>query len=169
MPDLMQRLRPHGAPPPSPALKDVCLTGLGVAAAIAALGGLSLWAHSPALIAPFGASAVIAFLIPESPFSQPRSIIGGHLTASLIGLAVAHLLPAGPVAVGVAVGLAAIAMALTRTVHPPAGADPIVIALTSPGWSFLLAPVLLGAVLLTVAAVVFHRLRGHRAYPRYWI
>ena len=54
-----------------------------------------------------------------------------------------------PWAAAVAVGLAMVAMHLTRTFHPPAGIDPLVVVrqrhVTG---SFLLAPVAVGALLL---------------------
>ncbi|MCJ1902493.1 HPP family protein [Paracoccus versutus] len=56
-------------------------------------------------------------------------------------------------------------MQLTRTVHPPAGGDPLVVILAGAGWSFLILPVLAGTVLLVAAAIAYHRLISLRAYP----
>jgi CBS-domain-containing membrane protein len=60
-------------------------------------------------------------------------------------------------------------MSLTRTVHPPAGSNPLIIMLSMPKWDFLLFPTLTGAVILVVVAVLFNNLMKGRAYPRYWI
>ena len=46
-------------------------------------------------------------------------------------------------------------MMLTDTVHPPAGANPIVVALTQPGVSFLVVPVLLGATLIVTVSRIY--------------
>jgi CBS-domain-containing membrane protein len=122
----------------------------------------------PALMAPLGASCFLVFAAAESPFAQPRSVIGGHLVATATGLLVLTL--AGPEwwAMGIAVGLAIVAMQLTRTGHPPAGADPLVVLLTRPEWLFLATPVLLGATAIIGTALVFNNLRKGPAYPRYW-
>lgn len=97
--------------------------------AIALLARLSVSLNTPLLIAPFGASCVLVFAIPQSPLAQPRNVIGGHLLSSAIGLAVFGLMGASPLAYGLAVGLAIAAMQFSGTLHPPAGADPIVVIL----------------------------------------
>jgi CBS-domain-containing membrane protein len=40
------------------------------------------------LIAPFGASCVLVFAIPQSHLAQPRNVIGGHLISAGAGLSV---------------------------------------------------------------------------------
>ena len=62
------------------------------------------------------------------------------------------------------VGLAIAAMAAFRVTHPPAGANPVVIAGLDPGWWFLLIPVLAGTILLVLCGVLYHRLTG-KQYP----
>ncbi|EJE8554888.1 HPP family protein [Vibrio vulnificus] len=47
-------------------------------------------------------------------------------------------------------GLAVSVMLLTKTTHPPAGANPLLIMMTGQNWDFLLTPVLLGAVIIVV-------------------
>ncbi|EIZ1361956.1 HPP family protein [Vibrio vulnificus] len=47
-------------------------------------------------------------------------------------------------------GLAVSVMLLTKTTHPPAGANPLLIMMTGQNWDFLLTPVLLGAVSIVV-------------------
>jgi CBS-domain-containing membrane protein len=45
------------------------------------------------LMAPFGATAVLVFGIPDSPLAQPKNVIFGHLiTPALIGAVVIVLL-----------------------------------------------------------------------------
>ena len=55
-----------------------------------------------------------------------------------------------------AVGLAMIAMHLSGTFHPPAGIDPLVVVVNNMSWSFLVAPVGIGALLLALFAFVWH-------------
>lgn len=117
------------------------------------------------LIAPFGASCVLVFALPASPLAQPRNVIGGHLVSTAVGLAAFMIFGATPLGFGVGVGLAIAAMLLTRTTHPPAGADPIVVMLAGASWSFLFAPVLAGAISIVVAGAAYHRALSGAAYP----
>lgn len=143
-------LRRHGPP--------ALVAGVGGALAIGLLAGLSARLGQALLIAPFGASAVLVFALPESPLAQPRNVIGGHLLSAGVGVAVFALLGSGPLACALGVGLAIALMRLTGTLHPPAGGDPLVVLLGGgAGWSFLLAPVLAGAVTLVVIARAYHR------------
>lgn len=45
------------------------------------------------LIGSFGASSVLVYGIIQSPFSQPRNLIGGHLISSIVGVTVAKFVP----------------------------------------------------------------------------
>ncbi|MFJ8070024.1 HPP family protein [Peribacillus sp. NPDC096447] len=121
------------------------------------------------LMAPFGASCVLAFGLWNAPLSQPRNIIGGHFVSALVGLASYHFLGDEPWAIGLAVGLAIAVMMLTKTTHPPAGADPLVIMLGHYSWSYLFTPVLIGSVIIVFLALLINNLRSNRSYPTFWI
>jgi CBS-domain-containing membrane protein len=77
---------------------------------------------------------------------------------------------AGPgiTAAALAVGLAILAMHLTRSFHPPAGIDPLVVVLNNMSWSFLLVPVAVGACLLAALAFVWHNAFRDGSWPRRW-
>ena len=60
-------------------------------------------------------------------------------------------------------------MQLTRTVHAPAGAGPLVVLAGATPWSFLVAPVLVGSLLLVACALLLHNLAPGRCYPRDWL
>lgn len=117
------------------------------------------------LIAPFGASCVLVFALPESPLAQPRNVIGGHVISAAAGLLMLTLLGDGPIAIAAGVGLAISAMQATATLHPPAGANPIVVISAGAGWSFIAVPVLAGAVMIVLLALIYHRLATGRPYP----
>ncbi|WP_168788579.1 HPP family protein [Paraburkholderia aromaticivorans] len=137
---------------------------LGGTLAIGVLGAIGKLTGLPLLIAPFGASSVLLFAAPDSAFARPRNLMLGHLIASAIGLAVFWGAGAGIWQAAVAVGAAIAAMQLTRTVHPPAGADPLVIMLAG-GMSprFLLLPILAGVLLLHLIAILFNNSVRKRA------
>lgn len=139
------------------------LAGFGGFLTIGMLATINATEALPLLIAPFGASCVLVFGVPASPFARPRNVIGGHLVTALMGLIAVSLLGAGPLGIAAGVGLAIAAMMVTDTVHPPAGANPIVVALSHAGWSFLAAPVLLGAVAIVAVGLVYNRLVGRKA------
>ena len=154
--------------PPAPRMSSAILAGIGATFAIAATAGLGEGTGALLLMAPFGASCFLAFAVPESPLAQPRNIVLGHLISTAIGLIVLALLGGGWPSMALAVGLAVIMMQVTRTGHPPAGADPLVVFALQPAWSFLIFPVLTGAVLIAMVALIFNNLRSDVRYPEYW-
>lgn len=145
---------------PSQPIRSVILGGIGGLLAIAATGALTIYGPTPLLMAPFGASCVLLFSVPASPLSQPANVIGGHVIASSIGLALRSMLPDVWWAVALAVGLAIALMAALRLTHPPAGADPLVIFAADPTLDYLFFPVLLGSCVLVIVATLFHRASG---------
>jgi CBS-domain-containing membrane protein len=113
------------------------------------------------LIAALGASAFIAFAVPRSPHSGPRSMIGGYAIGMVAGCLMATLESAINVqgvgaahAVMVVFGAMAIssamfAMVVTRTEHPPAAA--LALGLVLNEWDLLtLAVVMAGIVALSL-------------------
>lgn len=141
------------------------IAGLGATVCISTLALLSQ--HSPGalwLMAPFGATMVIMFALPNSPLAHPRNIIGGHLLTSLVGLCLLYGLGVSPLTLGLGVGIALMLMMLTHTTHPPAGANPLLIMLTGQHWDFLLTPVLSGSVLIVLFGCLYHRWVSHQPY-----
>lgn len=121
------------------------------------------------LMAPFGASCVLVFGLWNAPLSQPRNIIGGHFISTFVGLAADYIFGDRPWAIGLAVGLAIAIMMLTKTTHPPAGADPIVVMMGHYTMSYLITPVLIGSILIVFIALLVNNARSNRAYPTFWI
>ncbi|MFC0452311.1 HPP family protein [Rhodococcus jostii] len=146
-------------------LRIPLVSGLGGFGAIFVLAQTEANLHTLLLVAPFGASCVLLFALPQSPLARPKNVIGGHLLSSLIGVAILAAIGPGPLTLGVGVGIAIAAMTLTDTVHPPAGADPILIIAAAASWSYLLAPILAGSVTLVVLAWCYHRFISKREYP----
>lgn len=119
-------------------------------------------------MAPFGATMVLLFALPESPLAQPRNILCGHLLTSLVGLIILNTLGVSPLTLGLAVGLGIAVMMLTHTVHPPAGANPLVVMLTAQHWDFLYMPVASGVALILAFGWLYHNLLCSRQYPQKW-
>jgi CBS-domain-containing membrane protein len=155
--------------PPRASVRNIAISWLGGCLAIGVVAYMAAMTNATLMLGSFGATCVLVFGFSESPFSQPRNIIAGHFLSSLVGLVFLTLLGAHWWSVALAVGTAIALMQLTRTVHPPAGSNPVIVMLTAPTWSFLLTPTLIGAMLLVVVAVLFNNIPKERTYPKYWL
>ena len=167
--NLLQKIRGDSAALPARASNQaIGLAFLGGFLAIAVITLLAQGLHIALVLGSFGASCVLVFGYPDVPFSQPRNVIAGHVLSTLVGLACVHLLGAHGWSAALAVGSAIALMMLTRTVHPPAGSNPVIVFLMQPGWDFALFPTLSGAVLLVLVALVFHNVTRPARWPKYW-
>jgi CBS domain-containing membrane protein len=123
------------------------------------------------LIGSFGASSVLVYGIIQSPFSQPRNLIGGHLVSAFIGVTVHKLAPDIIwIAAPLAVSLAIILMQITKTLHPPGGATALIAIIGSDkikglGYMYVVSPVLIGVTILFLTALVFNNMTSSRTYP----
>ena len=144
---------------PAPRPLAVLLAGIGAGLTIFALLMLHDATRLAWLIPSFGASCALVFGVPDSPFARPTSVIGGHLVSSAVGLAAMALLGHGPLAMAVGVGCAIAAMMASRTMHPPAGGDPLIVIATSAAPMFLLMPVLAGTLAISLAGLAFRLVR----------
>lgn len=153
--------------------RDRLVACAGAVAGIAAVGALMsvvMPAGSlPLLVAPIGASAVLAFAVPTSPLAQPWPVVGGNILSAVVGVTVASLVPWPIVAGAAAVAAAILLMTLARCLHPPGGAVALLAVLGGPdiaaaGYDFALVPVALNSLALVAAALLFHRFSGH-SYP----
>lgn len=136
------------------------IAGVGATLAIFLLALVdNLQSEFVLLMAPFGASAVLVFGVPDSPLAQPKNVILGHLITAFIGVCFVTLFPIEPWSLALATGLAVTAMLMTKTTHPPAGANPLLIMMAGQGWEFLVFPVLIGAVAIVVVGKFANGLR----------
>ena len=127
------------------------MAGIGAAVAISVLTVADATIEELLFImAPFGATTVLVFGIPNSPLAQPKNVIFGHLLTALIGVVFVQFFDVNAFTLALATGLGVSAMLLTKTTHPPAGANPILIMLSGQGWGFLVTPVLVGAVAIVL-------------------
>lgn len=154
--------------PARPGLRQVLIVLLGGVLAIAAIAGLGDALTASLLLGSFGASCVLVFGFPDVPFSQPRNVMFGHFLSTFTGLLFLQICGPHWWAVALAVGTAIALMMLTRTVHPPAGSNPVIVFLALPGWDFLLYPTLSGSLLLIAVALVYNNASREARYPKYW-
>lgn len=150
--------------------------GLAVVAAVFNNTGVIQVHHPPALIASFGASAVLEYNAIRSPLGQPRNALLGHTFSAIIGVAITKLFLYHSefekirwIAGAISCGIASSVMLLTGTVHPPGGAS-AVLAATSPditdmGWYFV-GLVMWGTTLMLIVGLVINNIQ--RQFPMYW-
>ena len=110
------------------------------------------------LIPPFGASMVLVMAVYDSPLAKPKNLILGHILSALSGVIIFYLLGNTFISLGLGVALAVFVMMMTNTVHPPAGANPIIVILTGQSISFVFLPVAVGAIIIVVFAYLYNRL-----------
>jgi CBS domain-containing membrane protein len=153
---------------------DAIRAGLG---ALVGLGLTGLFVLSPSvdlrlglyLVAPFGATSVLLFAVPNSPLAQPWSAVVGNTVAALVGVAVCMFVNDPVLRIALSVGLAISATIILRAVHPPAGAVAMTAAMSPDaihhlGFWFALTPVALGTTALVIVAIAYAKLTG-RHYP----
>ncbi len=163
------KMRGGAKPPARASFTHIVISWVGGCLAIGVVAYLADITDATLMLGSFGATCVLVFGFPESPFSQPRNVIAGHFLSSLVGLLFLTLMGVHWWSMALAVGTAIALMQLTRTVHPPAGSNPVIVMLTAPTWSFLLTPTLMGALLLVAVALFFNNVPKKRAYPTYWL
>tara|TARA_B100000686_G_scaffold349287_1_gene442304 strand:+ start:381 stop:845 length:465 start_codon:yes stop_codon:yes gene_type:complete len=118
------------------------------------------------LITSFGSSMVLIFGYPKSPFSQPKNIFFGHLLASVIGIIFLYItvLPIYlliPLSVGFSITL----MILLNIVHPPAGANPIIVIIGGVSIDYIINPIIIGSIIILIFGLVLNRLILKKKYP----
>lgn len=126
------------------------------------------------LVGSFGATAVLLYGVPNSSFSQPRNMVGGHIISAIVGVSCSLLLSAMPaLAAAMAVSIAILLMHLTRTIHPPGGATAIIAVIGSEeihrmSYLYVLTPIATGALIMLIVALLVNNISSHRQYPDYW-
>ena len=125
------------------------------------------------LIGSFGASSVLIYGAVNSPLAQPRNLIGGHFLSALVCVTVFKFLPDILwLNASIAVASSIVVMQITKTMHPPGGATALIAVLPSEkiqelGYWYALSPVLSGAVILLIVALIFNNIPKGRKYPHH--
>lgn len=175
------RMRGYSRPEPRKPISKIAWSWLAAFSGIYLVSWVSQWLNTSAtdnvfLIGSFGASAVLIYGAPQAEFSQPRNLVGGHVLSAVVGISVYKLISHDlALASALSVSLAIVAMHFTRTIHPPGGATALIAVIGSSqvhalGYMFVLSPVLIGAIVMLVVALVINNVSVNpkRHYPVFW-
>jgi CBS domain-containing membrane protein len=178
---IFYRVRGGGVCPPQKSYRDIFFSFLGAFLGIYLISTINHFMQIEPInqlfvVGSFGASAVLVYGAPQADFSQPRNLLGGHFISALIGVAMFEYVNMDIAIVSaLAVSLSIVAMHLTRTLHPPGGATALLAIIGSNqihtlGFMFAFTPILTGAVLLLLVALVVNNQTKNKQkhYPRYW-
>lgn len=133
----------------------------------------------PSIVASYGASAVLIYGAIEAPLAQPRALLGGHFIGALLGVCITKLFRLLPteerylelqwLCGSLCTAVAIVAMQITSTTHPPAGATALLAATNTEirnlGWYYL-PVILLSSTLALVVALLVNNIQ--RRYPVFW-
>ena len=160
-------------------LKSSVFGAFGVFLGILAISVIEHHTGYELIIASFGASAMIVFLLPASVAAQPRSVIGGHIISGLVGVCTRQIAIRlnnvyPPVALGTAAGLSSLFMSVTHCGHPPGVATALVAYMesgvdTAEAFYYVVHPVATGICLLLIIALAYNNLSSQRRYPTFWL
>ena len=123
------------------------------------------------VVGSFGASAVLIYGVPNSPLSQPRNLIGGHLLSAIVGVISYKLFSSNLfLATAIAVSTSILIMQLTLTLHPPGGATSLIAVIGGEQiheleFFYILIPVFSGALILFLIAFIVNNIPKNRSYP----
>ena len=146
-------------------MKNNIISGLGAFLCISALAYINSFDESNLwLIPPFGASMVLVMAVHESPLAHPKNVFFGHIISAFSGVFVFAIFGFSNLSIGLGVGLAIFLMMITKTVHPPAGANPIVAILGAKGAGFIIMPVAVGAFFIVLFSVIYNSLLGRKYF-----
>ena len=110
------------------------------------------------LIPPFGASLVLVMAVHDSPLASPRNVFFGHVLSASSGVLMFYFFESSSLSIALGLALAIMAMQITNTVHPPAGANPIIAILGAKTFDFVIMPVAIGASFIVIFALIYNKI-----------
>ena len=109
------------------------------------------------LIPPFGASLVLVMAVHDSPLASPKNVFFGHVLSASSGVLMFYFFEDNALSIALGLALAIMAMQMTNTIHPPAGANPIIAILGAKTFEFVIMPVATGALFIVIFALIYNK------------
>ena len=118
------------------------------------------------LTASFGASMVLLYGFPESPFAQPKNIFYSHLLTSFVGIIFLQYISL-PIFINIPLAVAAgiFLMIIFNVTHPPAGGNPIIVIMEGVSFEYLINPVIFGCLIILFFGIILNRFILKKKYP----
>jgi CBS-domain-containing membrane protein len=139
-------------------IAESVIAGVGALLGLSFIGVIAQSANTMMLIAPFGATAVLLFSAPNSPFSHPWNVFGGYFISTVIGSIVLTYTSVGWLPIGIGLGLVIMLMHGFKVIHPPAGANFLIV--TQGHLSlYLMEPLIIGLITLVIVAMSVQRIK----------
>lgn len=139
-------------------IAESIIAGVGALLGLSFIGVIAQSAHTMMLIAPFGATAVLLFSAPNSPFSKPMNIFGGYFISTVIGSVVLTYTDAQWLPIAIGLGLVIMLMHGFRVIHPPAGANFLIVTQGHLTLA-ILEPLIIGLITLVIVAMSVQRIK----------
>lgn len=134
------------------------IAGIGAFVGLSFIGMIAQSVHQMLIIAPFGATAVLLFSAPESPFSKPWNVLVSYLISTVIGFLILHFSSGDWLSIGFGFGIVIMLMHTFKAIHPPAGANFLIVTQGHLTF-FLLWPLLAGLLTLIIIGIGLHKIR----------
>ena len=154
--------------PPRLPVKELFIISLGAFLAASVIGLLAYMTNQPIIMGSFGASIFVLFVLPDSPFAQPRNVICGHFVTTLVGLIFFHMVGPEWWSMALALAFAVFFMQYLGVSHPPAGSNPFIVFILGANWEYLWMPSIIGSILIVIVALFYNNRSKERSYPKYW-
>jgi len=127
--------------------------------------------HAPLLLlSPMGASALLLYAAPHSPFAQPWNLVAGHLVSAVAAWVTLRVTHDPLLSAGLAVGAAIFVMYLFECLHPPAAGTALTLILSAHefqqmGFVWTLTIVAANALIALLLALIINNALPRRHYP----
>ena len=134
------------------------------------IGALTLLTYKTSLglflMTSFGSSMVLLYGFPKNPFAQPKNIFFGHLLTAFIGVLFLNYIPLPLfINIALAVGVGIFFMMIFNIVHPPAGANPIIVIIGGVSYEYLINPIIFGSLIVLFFGIVLNKFILKKNYP----
>ena len=134
------------------------------------IGALTLLTYKTSLglflMTSFGSSMVLLYGFPENPFAQPKNIFFGHLLTAFIGVLFLNYISLPLfINIALAVGVGVFFMMIFNIVHPPAGANPIIVIIGGVSYEYLINPIIFGSLIVLFFGVILNKFVLKKEYP----
>lgn len=148
--------------------KYILLQMLGPIFSIVIICWLFIYIQATILIPSFGSTIILIYSSSHTQAAQPRSILGGHILSSIIGIVVGYLIGNEWLSVTLTLALCFLIMLLVNTTHPPAGGTGLVMALSHQLQLLIIAKLVFGIFVLLLSVLVIDKFILKVGYLDIW-